>query len=201
MTDLDTALPALDVPDVEVLPITSIRPYWRNPRVISAEAIEAVKESIRRYGYRVPIVVDGDHVIVTGHTRYAALIAAGVTEVPVIVARDLTPEQASEFRLVDNRTSELTEWNMDDLLVELRTVDPTALEAFFPEVDLNATLDKLKDVTDAATARATEKVNAAAEGADDPRTVDLRCPHCLGQIVLDAASIADLVVGITTPEE
>jgi site-specific DNA-methyltransferase (adenine-specific) len=90
--------------EIELRPIDSIRPYPGNPRVNDA-AIDAVVASIREFGFRQPIVVDGDHVIVVGHTRYKAALKMGLTEVPVHVAHDLTPAQAKAYRIADNQTA------------------------------------------------------------------------------------------------
>ena len=81
---------------VEMRTISSIRPYESNPR-INDDAVDAVAASIKEFGFRQPIVVDGDGVIVVGHTRYKAAIKLGMTEVPVHVAVGLTPAQAKAF--------------------------------------------------------------------------------------------------------
>ncbi len=103
---------------IELRPLTSIRPYDKNPR-INDDAIDAVAASIREYGFRQPIVVDTDGVIVCGHTRYKAAQKLGLEKVPVHVAKDLTPEQIKAFRIADNQTASLAEWNYDLLPLEL----------------------------------------------------------------------------------
>ncbi len=103
----------------------SLTPYDKNPRR-NDSAVKAVADSIRRYGFRQPIVVDGDHVIVVGHTRWKAAKSLGLAQVPVHVAKDLTPEQARSYRLADNRLNELAEWDLDLLrpeLLELKDLD------------------------------------------------------------------------------
>lgn len=97
-------------------PVSEIKPYAKNPR-INDGAVKAVAESIREYGFKQPIVIDKDGVIVAGHTRLKAALMLGLDTVPVIVADDLTPEQVRAFRLVDNKTSELSVWD-DELLAE-----------------------------------------------------------------------------------
>ena len=104
--------------NVELRPLAEIRPYEKNPRINDA-AVDAVAESIRRFGFRQPIVVDGDGVIVCGHTRWKAAQKLGLKQVPVHVARDLTPEQIRAYRIADNKTAELAEWNLDLLPIEL----------------------------------------------------------------------------------
>src|SRR5215469_12336300 len=103
---------------VEMRPITSITPYENNPRLNDA-AVDAVVASIREYGWRQPIVVDEDGVIIVGHTRYKAALKLGLTQVPVHVAADLTLAQAKGYRLADNATNEIAEWNYELLPIEL----------------------------------------------------------------------------------
>jgi DNA modification methylase len=98
--------------------IDSIQPYERNPRINDA-AVDAVATSIREYGWRQPIVVGPDDVIIVGHTRWKAAKKLGLTTVPVHVAKDLTPEQVKAYRIADNKLAELAEWDMDLLPLEL----------------------------------------------------------------------------------
>ena len=103
---------------IELRPLAEIKPYEKNPRINDA-AVDAVAESIRRFGFRQPIVVDSDGVMVCGHTRYRAAQKLGLTEAPVHVATDLTPEQIRAYRIADNKTAELAEWNLELLPIEL----------------------------------------------------------------------------------
>ncbi len=103
---------------IELWKTSDIKPYANNPRLNDA-AVDAVAASIREFGFKVPIVVDGDGVIVTGHTRLKAAIQLGMETVPVIVAKDLTPEQVRAYRIADNKTAELAEWNYELLPIEL----------------------------------------------------------------------------------
>jgi DNA modification methylase len=103
---------------IEMWPIGRVTPYEKNPRVNDG-AVDAVAASIREFGFRVPIVVDGDGVIVAGHTRLKAAEKLGLEKVPVVVARDLTPDQVRAFRIADNKTAELAEWNYELLPLEL----------------------------------------------------------------------------------
>lgn len=104
--------------------IDTIKPYEKNPRD-NSESIPKVAESIKEFGFLQPIVVDGDGVILAGHTRYAASKKLGLTEVPVLYAKGLTPEQAKAYRLADNKVSESSKWDDGFLMEELN-----ALEAF-----------------------------------------------------------------------
>jgi DNA modification methylase len=103
---------------VEMRPIGSIRPYENNPRVNDA-GVDAVAASIREFGFNQPIVVDEQDVIIVGHTRYKAAVKLGMAMVPVYVARGLTPAQARAYRVADNQTATLSQWDDDRLLLEL----------------------------------------------------------------------------------
>lgn len=103
---------------IELWNLEDVRPYANNPRDNEA-AIEAVMASIREFGFRQPIVVDGDGVIVVGHTRFLAAKKLGLAKVPVHVARDLTAAQIKAYRIADNKTAELAEWNYELLPIEL----------------------------------------------------------------------------------
>jgi len=103
---------------VENRKITDIKPYDKNPRDNDG-AVEAVARSIREYGFRQPIVVDADSVIIVGHTRWKAAQKLGLAEVPVHVATDLTPAQIKAYRIADNKVAELASWDMELLPIEL----------------------------------------------------------------------------------
>ncbi len=98
--------------------LNEIRPYDKNPRK-NEKAVPAVAESIRRFGWKVPLVIDRDGVIVAGHTRYKAAKKLGLSSAPCVVAEDLSPEEVKAFRVVDNRVSELAEWDFELLDGEL----------------------------------------------------------------------------------
>src|SRR5215813_14342388 len=106
------------VMQVEMRPIASIQPYENNPRLNDA-GIDAVAASVREFGFRQPIVVDEDGVIIVGHTRYKAALKLGLEEVPVHVAVGLTPAQAKAYRIADNQTATLSSWDDDRLPLEL----------------------------------------------------------------------------------
>jgi DNA modification methylase len=103
---------------VEMRPLGSIRPYENNPRLNDA-AVDAVAASIREFGFRQPIVVDEDGVIIVGHTRYKAALKLGLETVPVHVAGGLSPAQAKAYRIADNQTATLSTWDDDKLPLEL----------------------------------------------------------------------------------
>lgn len=99
--------------------LADIQPYEKNPR-FNENAVEAVANSLREFGFRQPIVVDKDHVIACGHTRFLAAKQLGLDEVPVHVADNLTPEQIQAYRIADNKTGEIAEWNYDLLPLEIK---------------------------------------------------------------------------------
>jgi len=102
--------------------VTELKAYEKNPRK-NDNAVEPVAESIKEFGFKVPIIIDKDNVIVAGHTRLKAAKKLGMKTVPCIVADDLTPEQIKAFRLADNKVSEFSEWDIDLLTSELKEID------------------------------------------------------------------------------
>lgn len=98
--------------------ISELKEYENNPRNNEA-AVEAVANSIKEFGFKVPIIISKDNVIIAGHTRYKASHRLGLLEVPCIIADDLNEEQIKAFRLVDNKTSELATWDLEKLEEEL----------------------------------------------------------------------------------
>ncbi len=104
---------------IETWPIDRIKPYPNNPRSISPEAIEKIGESLKAFSFRQPIVVDKDGIIICGHGRWLGARHIGLTEVPVHVAHDLTPEQSRAYRIADNRVAQESDWDSDLLKVEL----------------------------------------------------------------------------------
>jgi DNA modification methylase len=131
-----------DTMTIEMRGLDEIRPYEQNPRN-NDSAVEAVARSIREYGFRQPIVVDGDGVVIAGHTRLQAAKHLGLEQVPVHVA-NLTPEQAKAYRLADNRTAMIAEWN-DELLAielgELKALDIDLAGLGFSDVEISKLLE------------------------------------------------------------
>lgn len=110
---------------VQNVSIDSIKPYENNPRDNDG-GVDAVANSIKEFGWQQPIVVDKDNVIIVGHTRYKAAKKLGMKEVPVVVADKLSDEQVKAYRLADNKTGELTDWDMsllDDELGDITDID------------------------------------------------------------------------------
>lgn len=109
----------MQVIDVKV---GDLRPYKNNPR-LNDEAVDYVERSIREFGFKVPLVIDKDRVIVTGHTRLKAAKRLGLDSVPCVMADDLSPEQVKAFRVADNAVSEVALWDMEKLEVELADIE------------------------------------------------------------------------------
>ena len=97
--------------------IEELKMYDKNPRK-NDDSVDYVANSIKQFGFKVPLVIDLDGVIVTGHTRYKASKKLGLKEVPCIIADDLTPEQLRAFRIADNKVTEKSSWDLDLLKEE-----------------------------------------------------------------------------------
>lgn len=121
---------------VQLVDINKVIPYDSNPRK-NDEAVEEVAKSIQTFGFKNPIIVDKDFIIIAGHTRLKASQKLGLKEVPVIVAEDLTPDQANALRLADNKTSELAKWDKKLLDEELRKIDWEALNIQMTDLGFN----------------------------------------------------------------
>ncbi|MFO0083750.1 MAG: ParB N-terminal domain-containing protein, partial [Phycisphaerales bacterium] len=104
--------------NIETLPIDAVKEYDRNPRTISDAAVDAVAKSIEAFGFKIPILIDADGVIIAGHTRLRAARKLGLKEVPTIRADDLTSDQVKALRIADNKVASLTSWDMELLPIE-----------------------------------------------------------------------------------
>jgi len=120
--------------EIKQVNIKDLNPYPNNPRA-NDQAVDAVAESIKQFGFKVPIVIDKDNVIITGHTRLKAATKLGLKTVPVILADDLTPDQVKAFRLADNKTGEIAVWDFDKLEAELNDIDMDMEDFGFDEVE------------------------------------------------------------------
>lgn len=151
-----------------MMPISELVAYENNPRR-NDEAVGPVSESIKEFGFKVPILIDKNNVIIAGHTRLKAAKKLELNEVPCIMCDDLTTEQVNAFRLVDNKTSELASWDfelLDRELAELAAVDFDLSPFGFAEVevpDFDAASFMVED-----------------NNPKEPKTIT--CPHC-GQVI------------------
>lgn len=127
--------------------ITSLKEYENNPRVNDA-AVDKVAASIREFGFKVPIVIDSNNVIVCGHTRLKAAHSLGLDVVPCIVADDLTDEQIKAFRLADNKTGEFAEWDFEKLETELAALEMNMSAFGFESKDEKSGATERDDLSD-----------------------------------------------------
>lgn len=129
--------------NVEWREIDDLMPYENNPR-INDNAVDAVAASIKEFGFRNPVVVDSDGIIICGHTRWKAAKKLGLEKLPVHVARDLTADQVRALRIADNKTSELSSWDYDILPIELAALSDAGFDLemlCFDESELAKLLD------------------------------------------------------------
>lgn len=190
--------------ETQIWPIENITPYENNPRRIPEQAIDAVAKSIELFGWQQPIVVDSDGVIVVGHTRRLAALRLGLSRVPVHVT-SLPEEKVRQYRLVDNRTSELTGWNHNALVLELREFEQELLTTYFPEIDLDVELvSKVAEPSQGDLDWANEKATTVqAAAAESLHTTDVECPACYKVFTvrtrslpgMDTNQVRDLIEG------
>lgn len=109
--------------------LSDIHPYDKNPRK-NEKAVQYVANSIREFGFKIPMVIKADGEIVCGHTRYKAAVKLGLEKVPCVIADDLSEQQISAFRLADNKVGEVAEWDMDLLLEEIKDISDFDMSQF-----------------------------------------------------------------------
>ena len=145
--------------------IDELIPYENNPR-LNDEAVEYVKNSIKEFGFKVPVVIDKDNVIIAGHTRIKASKELGIKDIPCIIADDLTEEQVKAFRLADNKVAEKSLWDYTKLDEELESILDIDMSIF--DFDINNANDiNLDDFFE-------EKEEK--EKIEEPK--EIQCPHC-----------------------
>ena len=155
-----------------------LKPYANNPRD-NESAVEPVANSIKEFGFKVPIVATSDGEIINGHTRFKASKLLGLEKVPVIIADDLTDEQIKAFRLADNKTGEIADWNESLLIKELEELDDLDYDMgqFGFELDLDD---------------ADEDGDGYDDAGDIPDNIDVVEAFALNVIVKDEAEQAEL---------
>ena len=157
---------------IENIEIDKVIPYENNPRQ-NDEAIEKVVSSIKEFGFRSPIIIDKDNVIIAGHTRYQAAKRLDFDKVPVIRAKDLTPAQIQAYRIADNKTSEYATWDNELLSKELEALKELDFDldlTGFEDWELDNLLNPVSD--DDLQDFFVEKEDKEKE----PKKV--KCPHC-----------------------
>ena len=197
---------------VIAMAVKDLVPYANNPRN-NEQAVDTVAKSIKEFGFTNPIVVDSDNVVINGHTRLLAAEKLGLEKVPVIRKEDLTPEQVKAFRLVDNKTSELSGWDFEKLdaeIAELQAMDfdmsefefesshnfnAEAYSDFFEDASSQSQAQEQSQDNSAQTehgleqsqepGKSTEPVSKAVEQEiDDTDSREVVCPHCGKSFVL-----------------
>lgn len=149
--------------NIEYKNIDEIKPYENNPRD-NDEAVEYVAKSIKEFGFKNPVIIDKNNVIVAGHTRYKACKKLGIDNIPCVVADDLTDEQVKAFRLADNKTSEFASWNFGLLDNELTNILNLDMSDFgFSLEDIELEVDDEDFISD-------EKV--------EKKDKEIICPNC-----------------------
>lgn len=151
--------------EVVMKKLEEIKPYEKNPRK-NDEAVEAVANSIKEFGFQQPIVVDKDGIIIAGHTRYKAALQLGLETVPVVTADKLTKEQARAYRLADNKTGELAGWDFVSLDMELSEIESLDMGDFgFSTMHFD-------------TEELDEYFGGADEHGREKTEKKIQCPHC-----------------------
>ena len=154
--------------EIKMVSVADIIPYENNPRK-NEDAVQYVKNSIEQFGFKIPMVLDAENVIVCGHTRFLAAQELGMTEVPCTYADDLTEEQIKAFRLADNKTAEMSGWDFEKLELELSDL---------PEIDMadfgfiNAEYDPVEMFGDV------ESETKSGMETEDTAKNKVQCPHC-----------------------
>lgn len=131
---------------IEYIEVEKVKPYKNNPR-INDDAVSGVKESIRQFGFKVPVVIDRNNVIVCGHTRLKASLELGLKEIPCIRVDDLTEEQIRAFRIADNKVSEVAKWDIGKLQIELEDIS-IDMSSFGIDLDSLDPIDLSDDESD-----------------------------------------------------
>ena len=159
--------------------LTDLKPYEKNPRH-NDEAVKGVANSIKQFGFKVPIIIDKNNVIVAGHTRYKAGLELGLETVPCIIADDLTPKQIKAFRLADNKVAEKSYWDFDLLNEELADLK---IDFNMSDFDFKVDVDE-KDIDDLfIDDEGGKDTPTPSSGSDDvppsaEETKKIQCPHC-----------------------
>ncbi len=204
--------------DVEVKPLDELRPYHRNPMDHPEDQLRELKDSIRKFGFQNPLIVDGDGEIISGHARFKAVqeLTGELTEtisdarengnetlasnlervndgqIYAIVERGLSDQEKQEFRISDNKVSELSDWEDEKLKFELRELE-TAVG--FTNDELDAMLDTdvdYDDLDDDVVTETGEEIEEHFEelGSEDRNVMlNMVCPHCKEGYQLDASEI------------
>ena len=158
---------------IEYIETETLIPYANNPRQNDGEAVERVAASIKEYGFKQPIIVDKDNVVICGHTRLKGAKKLGLEKVPVIKADDLTPAQIKAFRIADNKVAEYSSWDNELLSIELESLQELDFDLDFTGFE-NWEIDSLLNpVSD------DDLQDFFIEKEEKPKEPKkIKCPHC-----------------------
>lgn len=194
---LAVALPALNV---QLASVADLVPYAGNARLHSPEQIDRISESIKNFGFTVPVLVAEDGTIIAGHGRVMAAKKLGLDEIPIIVAKGWTEEQQRAYGIADNRLAETSEWDMAALQAELAAIssageydlnslgfspediEQIAAGAFAPELLPETSVSQ---VTDADVEKAQEKLDDLGASKSEQKLLSVMCPHCATEFDVD----------------
>jgi ParB-like chromosome segregation protein Spo0J len=179
-----------DLGVAEIMSAKDIKPYEKNPRKIPDRAIEIVAESLKRFGWQQPLIVDPAKVLVCGHTRLLAAQRLGEDKVPVIVADKLTEDEIRAFRIADNRTHDFTSWDYPELISELDALPDDFADVLALE-DWQSIIDKFDEEFDIDVP---DDVRADAEGGFSVTLVfvDKESAEAAQQYLVDLDGVLDV---------
>lgn len=179
--------------NIQTIPLSNIKPYWRNARK-NDKTVDALKKSIQKYGFNQPLVLDPNFVIITGHARYKALTQLGYKEAPCVVA-DLDEQKAKEYRIADNKTHEMTIWDNNNLMLELREIGNNfEMQDYFQNINLNNWLEdsvgfNMDTISEEQFEKKEQEMAEQYKDAGVIETVNITCPHCLEEFELNKKDI------------
>lgn len=182
--------------NVQEINLSEIKPYFKNAR-INDKTIPALKESITRFGFNNPLILDKNNVIICGHARYKALTELGKKTAPCVIV-DLPAQQVKEYRIADNKSSELAQWDGALLMTEMRELtDIQFMQNFFPTVDLNSWINvsvgqEVKPITDNDLSKENGSTQRNIEESTKDASADLldfECPSCFEKMSVSRADV------------
>ena len=181
---------------IQMLQLSSIKPYWRNARK-NDNTIEQLKKSIAEFGFNQPLVLDANNTIIVGHARYKAVTQLGFTEVPCVIST-LDEKTAKKYRIADNKIHETSIWDNDNLMIELREIGQFEdMQIYFPNIDLGNWLDEsvgfnIKPTTQSEYDKKEAEMNTRFDAnADRDAKINILCPHCLEEFELNKKAMLE----------
>lgn len=173
--------------DIKMLPISEIIPYDRNPRQHPQSQIEELKNSIRQWGWTIPVLVDEVNVVIAGHGRLFAAKELGIEKVPCLVAGDWSEEQKKAYVIADNKLAENSSWDQAKYVSELKSLDDVGFDLTLAGLDSDfvenfsfspnlTPMTNFSDVTSDQIQKASESVSDISPKVE--KIVNLTCPHC-----------------------